>query len=94
MTSILNPDVPAGAYDAFLPGALPLARAQRPWTPADGAVSPSRWKGAWYVDHVRYRRTGGNGAGRLESLWRPGKTTSVAQVGEAGSRRSAVCGTG
>ncbi|MET7337898.1 class III extradiol ring-cleavage dioxygenase [Nonomuraea sp. NPDC005650] len=45
MTSILNPDVPAGAYDAFLPGALPLARAQRPWTPADGPLP------ALYVSH-------------------------------------------
>ena len=35
MTSILNPAVPAGAYDDFLPGALPRARAQRQWTPAD-----------------------------------------------------------
>jgi 4,5-DOPA dioxygenase extradiol len=35
MTSILNPAVPAGAYDDFLPGALPRARVQRQWTPAD-----------------------------------------------------------
>jgi 4,5-DOPA dioxygenase extradiol len=32
---MLNPAVPAGAYDDFLPGALPRARAQRQWTPAD-----------------------------------------------------------
>jgi len=38
MTSILNPAVPAGAYDQFLPGALPRARAQRAWTPADGPL--------------------------------------------------------
>jgi 4,5-DOPA dioxygenase extradiol len=35
MTSILNPAVPAGAYDDFLRGALPRARVQRQWTPAD-----------------------------------------------------------
>ncbi|HEX6521069.1 MAG TPA: class III extradiol ring-cleavage dioxygenase [Streptosporangiaceae bacterium] len=45
MTSILDPAVPAGAYDEFLPGALPRARAQRPWTPADGPLP------ALYVSH-------------------------------------------
>ena len=35
MTSILNPAVPAGAYDDFLPGAQPRARVQRQWTRAD-----------------------------------------------------------
>ncbi|MEU8247849.1 class III extradiol ring-cleavage dioxygenase [Nonomuraea sp. NPDC048916] len=45
MTSILNPDIPAGAYDAFLPGALPQARAQRAWTPADGRLP------AMYISH-------------------------------------------
>ncbi|GAA5038352.1 4,5-DOPA dioxygenase extradiol [Thermocatellispora tengchongensis] len=45
MTSIFNPDVPAGAYDAFLPGALPRAREQREWTPADGPLP------ALYVSH-------------------------------------------
>lgn len=35
MTSILNPAVPAGPYDDFLPGALLRARARRQWTPAD-----------------------------------------------------------
>ena len=38
MTSILDPAVRAGAYDEFLPGALARARAQRPWTPADGPL--------------------------------------------------------
>jgi 4,5-DOPA dioxygenase extradiol len=35
---ILNPAVPAGAYDEFLIEALPRARAQRAWTPADGPL--------------------------------------------------------
>jgi 4,5-DOPA dioxygenase extradiol len=34
----LNPGIPGGAYDAFLPEALPRARAQRSWTPADGPL--------------------------------------------------------
>ena len=38
MTDILNPAIPAGAYDDFLPGALPAARTQRAWTAADGAL--------------------------------------------------------
>jgi 4,5-DOPA dioxygenase extradiol len=38
MTGILNPAVPAGAYDEFLRDALPRARAQQPWTPADGPL--------------------------------------------------------
>ena len=37
MTDILNPAIPAGAYDEFLPGALPRARSHRAWTPADGS---------------------------------------------------------
>ncbi len=45
MASILDPDVPAGAYDAFLPGALERARAQRDWTPADGPLP------ALYISH-------------------------------------------
>jgi 4,5-DOPA dioxygenase extradiol len=45
MTSILDPAVPAGAYDEFLPGALPRARAQREWTPADGPLP------ALYLSH-------------------------------------------
>jgi len=38
MTDVFNPATPAGAYDEFLPGALPRARSQRAWTPADGAL--------------------------------------------------------
>jgi 4,5-DOPA dioxygenase extradiol len=45
MTSIPDPAVPAGAYDQFLPGALPCARAQRQWTPADGPLP------ALYLSH-------------------------------------------
>jgi 4,5-DOPA dioxygenase extradiol len=45
VTSLLDPAVPAGAYDAFLPEALPRARAQRPWTPADGPLP------ALYLSH-------------------------------------------
>lgn len=45
MTSILDPAVPAGAYDDFLPGALVRARAQREWTPADGPLP------ALYLSH-------------------------------------------
>ena len=40
--SIFDPDVPAGAYDEFLPEALPRAQAQRPWTPADGPLPAHR----------------------------------------------------
>jgi 4,5-DOPA dioxygenase extradiol len=45
MTDLLNPAVPAGAYEEFLPGALPRARAQRDWTPADGPLP------ALYLSH-------------------------------------------
>jgi 4,5-DOPA dioxygenase extradiol len=45
MTSILNPAVPGGAYDEFLTEALPRARAQRDWTPADGPLP------ALYLSH-------------------------------------------
>ena len=45
MTSLFDPAVPAGAYDAFLAEALPRARAQRAWTPADGALP------ALYLSH-------------------------------------------
>jgi aromatic ring-opening dioxygenase catalytic subunit (LigB family) len=45
MNSILNPAIPAGAYDEFLPGALPRAVAQQAWTPADGPLP------ALYVSH-------------------------------------------
>jgi len=39
VSSILNPAVPAGEYlDAFLPAALPRARAQRSWTPGEGPL--------------------------------------------------------
>ncbi|AGZ42008.1 dioxygenase family protein [Actinoplanes friuliensis] len=38
MNSIMNPAVHAGAYDTFLPEALPRAQAQRDWTPADGPL--------------------------------------------------------
>lgn len=38
MNSILNPAVPAGAFDEFLVHALPAARAQRDWTPEDGPL--------------------------------------------------------
>lgn len=45
MNSLLDPEVPAGAYDRFLIDALPRARAQRAWTPADGPLP------ALYVSH-------------------------------------------
>lgn len=45
MTSIFDPAVPAGAYDDFLPAALPRAREQRQWTPADGPLP------ALYLSH-------------------------------------------
>lgn len=45
MTTILDPAVPAGAYDQFLVDALPRARAQREWTPADGPLP------ALYLSH-------------------------------------------
>ncbi|WP_133916132.1 dioxygenase family protein [Streptomyces sp. NBC_00582] len=45
MRSILDPETPGGAYDAFLTGALPRARAQRAWTPADGPLP------ALYLSH-------------------------------------------
>ncbi|MFF9035843.1 dioxygenase [Streptomyces sp. NPDC014892] len=38
MRSILDPEIPGGAYDAFLPEALPQARTHRAWTPADGPL--------------------------------------------------------
>jgi len=41
----LQPVVPAGAYDEFLPEALPRARAQRGWTPQDGPLP------ALYLSH-------------------------------------------
>ena len=45
MTSLFDPAVPAGAYDEFLVEALPRARAQRAWTPDDGALP------ALYLSH-------------------------------------------
>ncbi|NMO53793.1 dioxygenase [Actinoplanes sp. TBRC 11911] len=45
MESIFNPRVHAGAYDEFLIEALPRARAQRAWTPDDGAFP------ALYLSH-------------------------------------------
>ena len=45
MIDLINPAVPAGAYDQFLVEALPRARAQRDWTPADGPLP------ALYLSH-------------------------------------------
>lgn len=45
MNSLLDPEVPAGAYDRFLTDALPRARSQRAWTPADGPLP------ALYLSH-------------------------------------------
>ncbi|HEX5597919.1 MAG TPA: class III extradiol ring-cleavage dioxygenase [Micromonosporaceae bacterium] len=45
MTSLLNPAVPAGAFDEFLPDALVASRAQRDWTPDDGPLP------ALYLSH-------------------------------------------
>ncbi|QUW78100.1 dioxygenase [Streptomyces mirabilis] len=45
MNSLLDPEVPAGAYDRFLVDALPRARSQRVWTPADGPLP------ALYLSH-------------------------------------------
>ncbi|MEU4240307.1 class III extradiol ring-cleavage dioxygenase [Actinoplanes sp. NPDC026619] len=45
MSSIFDPAIPAGAYDEFLAEALPAARAQRSWTPADGPMP------ALYLSH-------------------------------------------
>ncbi|MFD1504735.1 dioxygenase [Georgenia yuyongxinii] len=38
MSSLLNPAVPAGAFDEYLPTAVAASRRQRPWTPADGPL--------------------------------------------------------
>ncbi|MFD5007700.1 dioxygenase [Streptomyces mutabilis] len=45
MSDLLHPEIPAGAYDAFLPAALDRAVTQRPWTPADGPLP------ALYISH-------------------------------------------
>ena len=38
MSSVFDPDVPAGAFDAFVPEAAEVSRAQRSWSPDDGAL--------------------------------------------------------
>jgi len=38
MGSIFQPDIPAGAYDAFVGPARERASARHPWTPADGRM--------------------------------------------------------
>jgi 4,5-DOPA dioxygenase extradiol len=38
MSSLLNPAVPAGAFDEYLPTAAAASRLQRDWTPADGPL--------------------------------------------------------
>lgn len=38
MTSIFQPETAAGAFDAFLPGALAAENERRDWTPEDGAL--------------------------------------------------------
>ncbi|HVN13902.1 MAG TPA: class III extradiol ring-cleavage dioxygenase [Kineosporiaceae bacterium] len=45
MSSPLHPDVPAGAYDALLPGISAASRAHHAWTPDDGPLP------ALYVSH-------------------------------------------
>jgi 4,5-DOPA dioxygenase extradiol len=45
MASIFDPQVPAGAFDAFVSGALPVSRDQRTWTEADGPLP------ALYLSH-------------------------------------------
>jgi 4,5-DOPA dioxygenase extradiol len=45
MSSLLNPAVPAGAFDEYLPTAVAASRRQRPWVPEDGPL-PSL-----YVSH-------------------------------------------
>ncbi|MFI7587215.1 dioxygenase [Spongisporangium articulatum] len=45
MRSIFDPEVPGGAYDAFLPDALVRAAAQRDWVPSDGPLP------ALYLSH-------------------------------------------
>jgi 4,5-DOPA dioxygenase extradiol len=38
MSSVFDPAVPAGAFDAFVPEAAERSRAQRSWSPDDGAL--------------------------------------------------------
>ncbi len=45
MTSIFDPAVPAGAFDAFVPDAARASRAQRAWVPDDGPLP------ALYISH-------------------------------------------
>ncbi len=45
MGSILFPEVPAGAFDAFLPAASARSAQQQPWTPQDGPLP------ALYLSH-------------------------------------------
>ena len=45
MVNYFNPGVAAGAFDAFLPGALETSASQRQWTPEDGALP------ALYLSH-------------------------------------------
>ncbi|HEX5994208.1 MAG TPA: class III extradiol ring-cleavage dioxygenase [Jiangellales bacterium] len=45
MTSILNPAVPAGAFDEFLVDGIPASRSQPAWTPDDGPLP------ALYLSH-------------------------------------------
>jgi 4,5-DOPA dioxygenase extradiol len=45
MTSVIDPEVPGAAFDAFLRDAAPASRGQRAWTPADGAMP------ALYLSH-------------------------------------------
>lgn len=45
MRNILSPEVPAGAFDEFLPAATRASAEQRPWTPEQGSMP------ALYVSH-------------------------------------------
>jgi 4,5-DOPA dioxygenase extradiol len=45
MSSVFDPRVPAGTFDAFLPGAVDVSRSQRTWSADDGAMP------ALYLSH-------------------------------------------
>ena len=45
MTSVIDPEVPGAAFDAFLRDVAPSSHGQRAWTPADGAMP------ALYLSH-------------------------------------------
>jgi len=45
MASVIDPEVPGAAFDAFLRDAAPSSRGHRAWTPADGAMP------ALYLSH-------------------------------------------